>query len=248
MPRSSRFQSGVSGGFAVGVGDQNALALLVDGALVRLVVAEHPVQHARTAGVGEELALIADQAARGGDEADARLAGARGAHVLQLRLTGRQLFDDDAGELVVHVDHHVFDGLETRAGLFVLLVNHARARDGDLETFAAHAFDQHAELQFATARDFIGVLVDGFGDADGDVGLGFLQQAVADDAALNLVAFLAGEGAVVDADGHGDGRRVDGLGGQGARHFHGAQGVGHGGFRQARDGDDVARLDASSTG
>ena len=69
-----------------------------------------------------------------------------------------------------------------------------RARDGQLEAFAAHVLDQDAELQFAAAGDLEGVLGLGqIGDVDGDVALGLLHQAVADDAALHLVAFLAGE-------------------------------------------------------
>uniref|UniRef100_A0A0N4ZGX7 DUF2156 domain-containing protein n=1 Tax=Parastrongyloides trichosuri TaxID=131310 RepID=A0A0N4ZGX7_PARTI len=166
-------------GFPVGVGDQHALTAGVDGAFVGLVVAEHAVQHARAAGVGQELALIADQRARGRHQADAGLARARRTHVLQLGLTGRQLFDDDAGELVVDVDHDVFDRLHALAGL-VGLEHHARTADRDFEAFAAHAFDQNAQLQFAAAGDLEGVLLGSFGDADGDVGLGFLQQARSD--------------------------------------------------------------------
>src|SRR3990167_8825851 len=148
-------------GLAFGVGDQDALALLVDGALVGFVVAEHAVQHARAAGVGQELALVADQRAGGGDQLKAGLAAAGGAHVLHLGLTGAELFDDDAAELVIDVDLDVFHRLEALAGLLVGLEDHAGTADGHLEAFAAHAFDQHAQLQFAPAGDLVGVALGG---------------------------------------------------------------------------------------
>ena len=123
-----------------------------------------------------------------------------------------------------------------------VLNTHARARDGQLEALAAHGLDQDAELQFAAAGHLVGVLVGVLGDADGDVALGFLQQAVADDAALHLVAFLAGERSVVDAEHHGERRRVDRLGQERRVDRRVAQRVGDGRLRDAGDGDDVAGL------
>ena len=210
---------------------------------MRLIVAEHAVQHARTARVGQELALVADQRARRRLQRQARFAGARRAHVLELGLAGRQLLDDHAGVFVVDVDDDVLDRLQTLAVL-AGLIDHAGTRDRQFEAFAAHVLDQHAQLQFAAAGDLEGVLAAGLGDADGDVGLGFLEQAVTDDARLDLVAFATGQRAVVDRDGHGDGRRIDRLGGERLGDFQRAQGVGHGGLGHARDGDDVAGLGA----
>ncbi|MGY4347422.1 hypothetical protein ACVWXM_003889 [Bradyrhizobium sp. GM7.3] len=71
---------------------------------------------------------------------------------------------------------------------------------------------------------------------------GLAQQAVADHAAGDLVAFGAGERRVVDDEGHRHGRGVDRL-----RHQRGvdrriAEGVGDGALGQAGDGDDVACL------
>ena len=119
--------------------------------------------------------------------------------------------------VVVDVDHHFLDRLQPLAGLRIGLVDHARAADRDLEALAAHGLDQHAQLQFAAAGDLEGVLLGGLGDLDGDVGLGLAQQALADHPALHLVAVAAGQRAVVDRDGDGDGRRIDRLGRQGAR-------------------------------
>jgi hypothetical protein len=56
----------------------------------------------------------------------------------------------------------------------------------------------------------IGVLV-GFSIFSATLPSASLQQAVADDAAGDLVAFGAGQRRVVDDEGHGDGRRIDRL-------------------------------------
>ncbi len=68
----------------------------------------------------------------------------------------------------------------------------------------------------------------------------FAQQPVANDAALHLVAFGAGERRIVDAERHGQRRRIDRLRRQRLGHFRRAQRVRDEGFRQAGDGDDVA--------
>ena len=123
------------------------------------------------------------------------------------------------------------------------LEHDARARHGELEAFAAHGLDQDAELQLAAAGHLVGVLGLGLlGDADGDVALGFLEQPVADDAALHLVALLAGERPVVDAEHHGERRRVDRLGEKRLVDGGVAQRVGDRRLGDAGDGDDVAGL------
>ena len=162
---------------------------------------------------------------------------------MQLAAALGELLHDDAGVLLVDVDDDLLDRLQPLAGLGVGLEQHLRARDGELEALAAHGLDQDAELQFAAAGDLVGVLVVGvLGDADGDVALGLLQQAVADHAALHLVALLAGERPVVDAEHHGERRRVDRLGEERRVDRGIAQRVGDGRLRDAGDGDDVAGL------
>src|SRR4029079_4750498 len=81
----------------------------------------------------------------------------------------------------------------------------------ELEAFAPHVLDQDRKLQLAAARDGETVLIDVFLDTDRDVALAFLEQPVADDAALDLVSLLAGERSVIDPEGHGECRRIDGL-------------------------------------
>jgi hypothetical protein len=119
----------------------------------------------------------------------------------------------------------------------------ARAADGELEAFAAHGLDQDAELQLAAAGDFEGI---GF-VADRVTLMATLPSASRSRRSrmtrrLHLVAFLAGERAVVDAEGHGQRRRVDRLGVDRLGHLGIADGVGDGRGGQTRDGDDVARL------
>lgn len=142
--------------------------------------------------------------------------------------------------LVVDVDHDRLVGLHPLAVLF--LEQHARAADRQLEAFAAHVLDQHAELELAAAGDFEGVLLGAFGDADRDIGLGLALQSFADHAALHLVALTARIGAVVDREGHAQRRRVDFLRVERHGDFRRGDRVGHGRICQARDRDDVARL------
>src|SRR5206468_11909628 len=73
-------------------------------ALVGAEALEQTVHDAGAARVGEELAVIADEAAAGRAYGQARLAPARGPHVGHLGLAKRHLVDDRAGEFVVDVD------------------------------------------------------------------------------------------------------------------------------------------------
>ena len=115
----------------------------------------------------------------------------------------------------------------------------------ELEAFAAQGLDEHAELELAAAGDLEAVVVGGHGDADRDIALGLALEAVADDAALDLVAVAPGIGAVVDAR-----SSSPASAGRSARAWSGAltdgigDGVGDGRLDQAGDGDDLARLGA----
>src|SRR3546814_1608386 len=89
----------------------------------------------RSARVGQEFAVIADQAARRAAEGDARLAAARRAHVGKVGLADLHLLDDRAAMLVVDVDDDGFIGFGALAGL-VLAIKDARAADAEFEAFA----------------------------------------------------------------------------------------------------------------
>src|SRR5690606_18591817 len=121
-------------------------------ALVGAVLLEQAVHDAGTAGVGEELAVIADQAAAGRAEGDPRLAPAGGAHVGHLAFALGDLLDHGTGEFVVDVDDDRLVRLLAAVG--AVAEQHARPADRELEALAAHVLDQHAELELAAAGDF----------------------------------------------------------------------------------------------
>ena len=137
--------------------DQDAVLPALDRALIGAVLLEQPVHDAGAARVGEELAMIADQAARRGGEGQPRLAAARRAHVGHLALALRHLLDDRARMLVVDVDDDRLIGLLAAVG--AVAEEDARAADRKLEALAPHRLDQHAELELAAAGDLEGVLV-----------------------------------------------------------------------------------------
>src|SRR5262249_2849526 len=170
---------------------------------------EQPAHDAGAAGVGQELAVIADQAARGHMEGDARLGATRGPHVHQLAAAQAELLYHDAGMLVVDVDLHLLDWLEALPRLRVLAEDDPRAAAGDLEALAAHGLDQNAELELAAPRDLEGILALALAHLDGDIALRLAQQAGADHAAGHLVALAPGERGIVHRDGHGQRRRID---------------------------------------
>ena len=92
----------------------------------------------------------------------------------------------------VDVDNNLFNRLKALA-LLIGLEQDARARNRQLEAFAAHLFDEHAQLQLAAAGDFVGVFLFGLGNLDGDVAFGFAHKARANDARGEFIAFQASE-------------------------------------------------------
>src|SRR6185369_9884323 len=128
------------------------------------------------------------------------LAAAGGAHLGHLAAALAELVDHDAGEFLIDIDHCFLDRLQPLAGRRVLAIEHARAADRELEAFAAHGLDQHAELQFAAARDLEGVTAFRFLHLDRDVAFGLAHQARADHAAGHLVALAPRQRAVIDRE------------------------------------------------
>ena len=124
----------------------------------------------------------------------------------------------------------------------VLAQQHLRPRHRQFKAFAAHGLDQDAELQFAAAGDFHRVLVVDFAHAQRHIAFGLAQQAVADHAAGDLVAFGAGERRIVDAERHRQRRRIDRLRRDRRLDRRIADGHRDGGVRQSGERDDVAGL------
>ena len=228
-------EHGVGDRLAHFVGDQHAVAAAGDVALVRRIGVEQPVHDRGAAGVGQKLALVADQAAGRRVEHQPDPVAAGGLHLDHLGLALRHLLHDDAGMDLVDVDHDLFDRL------FQLARCRSRrsstlGRDTDSSKPSRRiGLDQDAELQFAAAGDLHRILVVGFADAQRDVALGLAQQPVADHAAGDLAAFGAGERRIVDAERHGQRRRVDRLGVDRRLDRRIADGVGDGRLRQAGD-------------
>src|SRR5580698_8242415 len=146
------------------VGDQDAIAPALDFALVSRIAVEQAVHDRGAAGVGEQFALVADQAAGRCVKHQPQAIAAGGTHLDHLGLALAHLLHDDAGMLLVDVDHDFLDRLLPVAGRFVLFQHDARTRYRELEALASHGLDQDRELQFAAARYFHGILVVGLGD------------------------------------------------------------------------------------
>ena len=206
---------------------------------MRRVGVEQPIHNARAAGVGEQLALIADQAAGRRVEHETLAAAARRLHLHELGLALGQFLHHDAGMLLVEVDDDFLDRLEQSA-VGRAPEQHLGARHAELEALAAHGLDQDAELELAAAGHFHGIAFFRFGDTQGDVAFGLAQQPVADHAAGDLGAFGAGQRRIVDPESHRQSGRVDRLGGKRRLNLGRANGVGDGGVGETGDGDDVA--------
>src|SRR5262245_50699894 len=195
----------IRGGLAHGVRDEHASLPPGDVALERSPAVEEAVHHGGAARVGQELALVTDETARRRIEDEPPSPATGGPHLLKLAASFRQLSHDHARVLLVDVDDHFLNGLQSPAGGGIDPQHHARARDGELEPLAAHRLDQDTELQFAASGHLVGILaILVLSDADGDVALGLPQEPVADNTALELVALLAGEWTVVDAKHHSE--------------------------------------------
>src|SRR3546814_18602373 len=98
---------------------------------------------------------------------------------------------------LVDVDLDLLDRLQALARRGVVAIEHARARDGELEAFAAHRLDQHAELQPAAPGHLEGILLGGTCAAEGDVALRLAHTAVAEPTRGRIVTFPPGPRRIV---------------------------------------------------
>jgi len=194
--------------------------------------------HAGAARQGHEFALEADQAARRDTVFEAHAPLAVRLHVLQVATAAAELFHDAALIGFFDIDGEQFVRLQLLAIDF--LHDHARPRYGQFVAFAAHVFQQDGEVQFAAAGDQEDVGILGVLDAQGDVGQEFLLQALAQLAAGDIFAFLAGEGRGVDLEVHGQRRLIHFQRRQADRAFQVAQRHADADLLDAGDQHDVA--------
>ena len=175
-------------------------------------------------------------------EGQAHLTAARRPHILHLALAERHLLHHHAGIAFIHVNQSFFEGFFAFAGFGIVARQYAWAADGQFKAFTAHLLNQDAKLQFTAASHFKSINF--FADLhfDRDIAFGFLEQPIADLARRDLLALTTTQGAVIDAESHGERRRVHRNGRQRFRHFGGSDGIRNGGIGKPGNGDDIARL------
>ena len=184
------------------------------------------------AGGGHQLRAEAQQAAGRGLEAHDRAAGVARPQLEHRALAGRQRLGHRAHVLVGHVDDAFLDRLVALA--VDLAGDDLRLAHLQLVALAPHRLDQHGELELAPAGDLEHVGLAGVVDLDGDVAQHLAGQAVAEVAAGDVLADLAGQRRRVDAERHAQHGLVDGEAGE-------RVGVG-------RVGERVADLDLGEAG
>ena len=167
---------------------------------------------------------------------------ARRPHLDQLGLALRHLLHDDAGVLLVDVDHDLFDRLFQFAGLVAAQQN-LRPRHRQLEAFAPHRLDQDAELQLAAAGDLHRVT----SRSDSRTRSATLPSASRSRRSritrlVTLSPSVPAKRRIVHAERHRERRRIDRLRRHRRLDLGRADRVRHGGVRQPGDGDDVAGL------
>src|SRR5882762_1061608 len=168
---------------------------------------ENGVNQRGPARIREQLAAQADQAARGDFEIEAHAAGIVIAHLEHFATTAADSFENDADEVFRDVDHQPLERLQLAA---VFSTHHDFGfADHQLETFAAHRFDQDGELQFATAENAKRFRRIGIFDANRNVGEQLFLQPVAKITRSEIAAFFAGKRAAVHRENHCQGRLVD---------------------------------------
>ncbi len=207
---------------------------------MRHVAVEERIHDDGAAGVGEQIAAQADEAAGGHAEFKADAAVAVVVHLDHLAAARAEALDDGADEVLGDVDGEVLDGLHELAVDFP--GDDFRAADHELKAFAAHHLDEDGELELAAAEDLKAVGAAGLFDANGDVGEELFFEALAQIAGGDPLAFATDHRRVVDGELHGDGGLVDDDGRQRRGVLGAGDGFADGDAFDAGDGDDVVDL------
>src|SRR5262249_48470336 len=112
---------------AVGVRYQHAVATALDRPLVGCVAGEQAAHHAGAPRVGQEFALITNQAAGRTEERESQFAAARRTHLLHFRPAAAHFVDHHSSEFLVNVDDDLFDWLEAAAACPIGVEQYSRA-------------------------------------------------------------------------------------------------------------------------
>ena len=239
MPRSWRLKSAKAATLPRRSATSEPVGARPDLSLPRLPAIEDVVDQPGAAGFGEELGAEPDQPARGDDVFHPHPAGAVVDHLLHAALAQRQQLRDHADELLGRVDAHPLDRLVELA--VDLAGDDLGLADGHLEALTAHHLDQHRQRQLAAALHLPDVGALGHDDPQRDVADELAVQSRLELRGGQLVAVLAGQRRVVDAERDRQRRLVDGD----QRQRPGIVGIGERladrDLGDAGDGDDVAR-------
>ena len=200
---------------------------------------EYVVHDAVALRARQELGAETDEAARRDRELEAHVAS-RLRHVRELSLARAEAFHDSAHVLLRHFDRQVLDWLAELA--IDRLVDDFRFADLQLVALAAHLLDEDREMQLAATRYLEDIRRIRLFDLHGDVRLNFLEQAVAQMAARDELAFTAGERARVDTERHRECRLVDADGRQCLRLLSVSDRVADADITETRQCDDLAHL------
>ena len=144
----------------------------------------------------------ADQSACGDREFEVRGTDRVGGHFNHFTATIAGDFHDRADFRGRNVDFQYFKRFAHPA--VDHLADDGRLADGQLITFAPHRFDQHGQMQHATARNLEGFVVARFFDSQCDVGFQFAHQSCANVACRQILAaaWLTGKRRRIDGKQH----------------------------------------------
>jgi hypothetical protein len=171
------------------------------------------------------------------DEADTTIG--KTVELLHLTTALGKLLDDVAGHVLLNIKSNLLNRLLELHLLLVELEDDLGRRDSELVTLAAHSLDDNAELKFTTGTDLDGVLVGAVKNTDRDVVLSLLLQADAERVGGMSSTLTTGKGRVVDLEGHGQGRGVNGDGRDNLIDAHVTESGVDGGGAETSKGDDI---------
>ena len=204
----------------------------------RAVALADLVQEGGAAGLGQQLAAVADQAPDRQHELHAHAAVRVGRHLVQATLAAGHRALDLPDVLRRDVDG---DPLVRLVDLTAdLAQQHLRTRCGQLESLATHLLDQDGQLELAAPADLEGLAGFGRPDLDRHVAEHLLLEAGHDLAARHVLALASGERRRVHAERHAQRRSVDVEARQRARVARLGQRVADRDLGQSCDADDVA--------